>query len=316
MIHGVHPIVVGQGAQDLVHTPPMRHDDGTTPTYLVEDLTVSDDSPDRELASGDAAVDSVNLLVEDASGAGTTETRRLFVPAPVGAGVVVGRRYAAQTVGGSVEVFTAAAAEDFYIDAEAPLSQPYGPDARVRGLELRATLPAEVADDEDLLQEDRRLRVAWTYSLRGVIVVDHVLVDLRRASASSYLGAAEAALREEWPELVQRLRQPTGRLVKACARRIEVHLRNRDIKPANFLAGAQGFEVLLARCVWRFGELGIIPGNLDPDEWLRSVREDFLSLWRAVSGVNAGHGTALTDGDDMAPTGNARNRPRRLAVPK
>ena len=319
MSQGLHEIRLVGGDQDVVHVPSVRVDDAPAPTFVIEDLTVSDDSDDRVIASGSATLDALSLLVEEESGRGTTNPRRISAAAPAGSGLAVGRRYAIEDVSGRSEVFTAAGAEDYYVEASTPLGGSYQPDSRIRGVELRATFPAAAAAREELLEEDRRLRVTWTYGLRGTVVSVHELLVVTRGSADlGYIGEAKATLRDEWEELVKGLRGSTGldRLVKSCARRVRVLLRAKNIRPERFLAGEQGFEVLLARCLWRFGELGLVPGGTsDPTQWTEDMRQDFLNLWRGISSGDAGTPSAETNLDDMAPTGDAPPR-RRVTVLK
>lgn len=316
---GLHQIVLGGGEQTLVHTPSVRPDASPAPTVLVEDLTEDPDAEDRELvAVGEATRDDFDEALTATSGLGTTNPRRMHVD---GTSLVVGRRYVLEAEGGDSQIVTIAASTATWADATGPLGAAFSTEARLRGLELRVTIPAEVAALEDLLEEEHALRVRWVYAIHGrTITVDEQARLVRQHGHEAYLGEAEAILRDEYDELVALLPRRAGALgslVRGCARSMSVKLRARNIDPGAFLAGPAGLEALVACCVWQFGMRGLVPrGGADPTTWTDWARAQYLNLWGALVKGSPGRDVVEPDlATDQAPRGHSKRR-RTLIVPK
>lgn len=307
----MHKIYRDQGDQPLVHAPPIRV---TSATYTIEDITQGEDDADRVIGSGSATIDDLGVTLSGDSGRGTTAPRRINCVAPS----AVRRRTYVLEEDGESELVVLEQVASSHVTAAGPLSALYTDAASLRGVELRATFPAAAAAREDLQEENRPLRVIWTYTIDGRTVRVREQIRVKRVAAEqTYLGAIEADIREDWPEMVQAL-PPHGNsvrtIVKSCARWVTARLKARGIEPEGFLAGDQGYQVLLARCLWRVGERGHAPGGVDLEQWREEKKADFLSSWRTLVVGSPGVDTAETSpASDQAPTGNSPRRRNLIA---
>jgi hypothetical protein len=315
-VNGLHEIYRGQGDQSLVHVPPFRV---SSATYVIEDLTVGNENdPNRVIGSGAATVDTLSELLTATSGATTTDSRRINVVAPA---AEAGHFYCVEAADGQQETHRLEGVAGTYVTAAGYLSSSYGVTARLRGIEISATFPAAAAARAELQEEERPLRVVWSYSIGGQLVQAREAVRVLRAGSATraYLGRVEAMLREDWPELVTAIgphASAVKNLVRSCDRELTAKLRLRGIAPDTFLAGDQGLEALLARCVWRFGERGHAPASTDIERWTEDAKRNYLNLWKAVTQEGAGKDTTETDrADDQAAAGSGTKR-RRLIQPK
>lgn len=315
---GYHPIVAGGGAQTISHVPPVRVDASPAPTVHVFDATRSEDSAERDLvASGPATVDGLEATIVDTSGRGQADPRRIEVP---GGAPSVDVEYVVENAGGGSEIVTLDEVHSDHVIASSPLVATYVAGNYLRGLRLSVEIPALVADDEDLLESEHPIGVRWTYTIAGrlVVVTEQARV-VRDPGGEAYVGAAAAILAEEWDELVQQLPRRANslrNLVRGVARRLSALLRARHIAPGTFLAGEIGLEVLVQRCVWRFGELGHVPRDgSDPTTWVERQRTSYLNLWHSVVRGKPGHGVAELDPvTDTAPPGHSRKRRGLIAL--
>lgn len=305
---GLHEVYRDDGDQPLVHVPPLRV---AAATYVIEDLTLDEDDAARVIDSGSAAVDSLSELLTGDSGATEPDSRRINVIAPA---AVVGRFYCVEAADGQQETHRLEGVAATYVTTAGYLSSSYDVTARLRGIELRATFPAAAAARAELQEEERALRVVWTYTIGGLQVHAREPIRVLRAGSTTraYLGRAEALLREDWPELVTAIGPHASalkNLVRSCDRELTAKLRARSIAPDTFLAGDQGFEALIARCVWRFAERGHAPKSTDLERWTEDAKRNYLNLWKAVVQDGAGIDTAETDRhDDQAPEGHGTKR--------
>lgn len=311
MKEGLLEVYRDQGDQPLVHVPPMRV---TSATYVLEDLAEEEDAASRVLASGSTTVDALSVALSAVSGRGTTAPRTLYAVAPT---AQVGHVYALEGEA-DTELVRLEAVAASYVTAAGPPSARYpAASSRLRGVELTATFPASAMRDE-LQEEDRALRVVWTYTIGGrlVRVADQVRVR-RDAADMRYLGRAETVLREDWPELVQALPKhgnAVRTVVNACSRNLVAKLKGRAIAPESFLAGDVGFELLLARCLYRFAERGHAPGGVDIEQWREEQRIAFHSQWKALTTGTPGLDVADVEPvSNTAPAGSSRRRRNLIA---
>lgn len=302
-----HEVYRGQGDQPLVHVPPIRV---TSATFIIEDTTRGDDNADRVIDSGAATIDPLVFSLSEDSGAGTTAPREINVA--TGGTAFVGHTYALEDGDGQTELVELVGVTSTMATASGDISQQYlSATAGFRGVELSATFPSADAAREDLQEEERPLRVTWTYTLadRTVRVPEQVRV-LRNGRADGYLGLAETTLRKDWPEVVRLLPPHSNSvrdLVAACARGIAARLKGRNIAPDTFFAGAQGFEVLLLRCLWRVAERGHGPRGVDPEQWAEDMKINYVTMWKGLVQGEPGIDTAETDRrNDEAPPGSSR----------
>lgn len=318
-MNAFHEIPFGGPDRLIAHVPAVRVDASPAPTVTIEDLTQSVDSSTRLVVVGPVATpDNFDQPLTAVSGLGTTNPRRVNA---VGTAATLGRRYALEGPGGESEIVTAIGMTATWVDTAAPLAAEYPmTTSRLRGLELRTTIPQGVAAREDLLEEERPILVRWRYHVRGrlVVVSDQARI-VRALGVEAYLGEVEALLREEWPELVQQLpNRGSGlsALVRGCARQLAVKMRARQIDPGTFMAGPHGLEILLQLCVWHFGLRGLVPRNgPDATTWTDWARGQYLNLWHAlVKGKPGRDVVEPTLADDQAPTGHSRRRRNLVAL--
>jgi hypothetical protein len=287
----------------------------TSATYVLEDLAESETSAARTIASGPATVDALDVAVAADSGRGTTAPRTVFT---VAGAAQRGHVYVLEGDDDS-ELVRLESVAATYVTAAAPLSARYpATSSRLRGVELTATFPSAAAAREDLQEEDRVLRIVWTYTIAGRVVRVAEQVRLRRDAADvRYLGRAEAVIREDWPELVQALPKhgnAVRTVVSACARSLTAKLKGRSIPPETFLAGDIGFELLLARCLLRIAERGHAPAGTDLERWREERRIEFFGQWKALTTGTPGLDVADVDPvANEAPLGSSRRRRNLIA---
>ncbi len=306
MARGVHEVIFGGGAQDLVHVPPTRV---ASATVVIEDLTQPDDGQDRFiLAAGAAAVDSYDATITAAAGAGQADPRLMT---HAGSTATAGRTYVIEASDGRHELFEAEAVSATTIRASGPLSGAYASGSHVRGVQLSCVFPALAAADEDLFDGDPPIRVLWGYTISGQLWRVSELVRLGRNRPSQRsLGEVETALRSSWPELVKMLSPHGNRLrdlVAASSRRLDARLRSRGIDPEALLAGAAGFELLLQRCLLTIAEQGFHPATRDAQLFVDEQAREFARLWESTTVGTSAHGAADVDRDsDTAAPGTSR----------
>ena len=306
MARGVHEVIFGGGAQDLVHVPPTRV---ASATVAIEDLTQPDDGADRFiLASGAAALDSYDATITVAAGAGQADPRLMT---HAGALAVAGRTYAIETADGRSELFEAEAVSATTLRSKGPLSGAYAIGSHVRGVRLVAVFPLASAADEDLFDGDPALRVVWRYTIAGQVWnVDELVRLVRGRPSSRSLGEVETALRSAWPEVIKAMSPHGNRLrdlVSRAAARLDARLRSRGINTESLLAGAAGFELLLQFCVLQIAEQGFHPSTRDPQMFVDEQAREFARLWEWIAVGASAHGAADVDRDsDTAPPGSSR----------
>ncbi len=303
---GVHEIYRDQGDQQLVHIPPVRV---TSAEYIIEDLAEGESSADRVIASGAATIDALSESIAADSGRGTTSPRRIAV---AGSTALRARTYALEE-NGETEIVTLEGVTPNAVITDSPVSAAYTDAGQLRGVEVSATFPGAAAADENRQEDDHPLRVIWTYTIDSRLVRVREQIRLRRvASDQAYLGQMVKAVRRDWPELVQALPKEANAvrtLVRSCSDFVVARLMARGINADAFLAGRQGFQVLMSRVLWRFGERGHSPGGTDLEEWRNEQKNNFRSAWRQLVVGNPGVDTADVDQrTDEAPHGRSRRR--------
>jgi hypothetical protein len=303
MADGLHEVYFGGGDQPLVHLPLAR---ASAATYLVEDLTESDDGPARELVASTAAtVDSYANAITVAAGPGAADPRLLTFAA--GVAPTVGRRYLLEHADGRGEIVRCVGGSTTTMRLLAPLQGTYPSGATVRGVEVSGTFPSAAAADENRFESDEPCRVTWTYTMRGLQWRVSELIRLQRSRAEArYLGDVVIALQEGWAELVM-LAPPTGQsvenMVRYAARRLDSRLRGKNIEPAEFFSGEQGFDLLLQRTVLHFADSGFAPKSRTPDLFREEQRKEFAIMWDGLTVGSSGKGT--TDVDRATDTAHA-----------
>ncbi len=310
---GLHEVTYLGGDQDIEHYPPVRV---SSATAIIEDLYEDEDDADRVLqASASATVDNTSANIDIDIGPETADPYRVNA---CGGNLVVGRTYVIEATGGESEVFKCASAGPSGIRSESPIMGSYSADdARIRGLRLSFTFPTAAAADEDLFDDDRPMRIKWTYTIDGrTVVVGEQIRMVRTNFEMQYLTEVEQEFKNGWYELVKQLPPNPGelrRLVRWSMNRINAQLRGADITPERFLAGPHVAEVLNARLEMCVAEKGYAPKSVDPDTFMNNKRQDFYVTWRRLVLGNPGKDTAdLTRDDDVAHANQSRRQGNRV----
>ncbi|MCY0985974.1 hypothetical protein OV203_02460 [Nannocystis sp. ILAH1] len=155
-----HRLIFGAGAQ-TVRTVPLRDGRGVpvgSATYAVLDLRYSAGSDQHVLAEGAAALDPVSTTLAAPTGRGTPDPRSMVVASAVG--IVSGRRYLLRS-GGHVEVVKVEALDGATLRLTAALPHYFPTGAVLVGIELAASISAEIAASDAYLAQSN-LVIRWT----------------------------------------------------------------------------------------------------------------------------------------------------------
>lgn len=307
---GMHEILRDGGDQTLVHVPPSRV---ASATYSIEDLTLDIDAASRVLGSGSATVDALSETTTAASGVGQTDPRRIAITSSA---AVVGRQYEIVSTDGTTERLRVEAVTSTGITVFGRMSGLYPTGSTLRGIELRATFPSASAANDDLSDDERPLRVVWSYTHEGrtVRMAEPIRIVRQSSNPSPWIAAAELRMRESWPELVSLLGSHGSALrtlVHSCATTMAAKLRTLGLDPAGYLAGEPGLECLILAVVWECAKRGKHPHNRDPDQWAEEAKRDYLNMYNATTkgpGLDAAEVNRVTD------TASAGHRPRRALM--
>lgn len=304
MYRGIHEVIYGGGAQPLVHVPSVRV---ASATYVVEDLMVTVLSDEREIVAGTAAtVDTFSAELSEDAGPEEGNPRRIAVDDATGA--VVGTAYSIESEAGESEIFVASGVGSGYLMASAPLSGQYGAGSEVRGVQLSGTFPSGAAGTESLFDEDRPIRVLWTYAISGRTVTVQEQVRLVRSRGEDVgLTSVENDLRENWPELCKEYGGSLAALVKYASRRVQARLRKRNLDPGQVLLGDAGHDVILARALLHFADQGVIPNQITPSDFHEQRKATYLAELDALTTGRAGRNQVdVTREDDVSNTSHSR----------
>lgn len=145
-----HRITYGGGAQ-VVRSVPLKAGRAiiaASATFKILDLRYSADSAEHVLASGSATVDPVSTTLAAAAGRGNPDPRALVVASATG--IVAGRRYLLRS-GGKEALVQIEAISGTTLRLAAVLPTFFASGSSLDGVELAATVPSEVAADDDYL---------------------------------------------------------------------------------------------------------------------------------------------------------------------
>ena len=135
-----------------------------------------------------------------------------------------------------------------------------------------------------------------------------------QSEIASWAASTDATLREGWAELVKVLGggpESLRALVRLCTNDVLAELGVTYQDADALFLGLQGSELLLRRCIYRFGELGIVPAGRDKEAWCEQERRHYLALLKAIT-KGGGKGTAELDPSTDTATHNERPRRRYL----
>lgn len=291
-------LIYGQTGRTLRHVPPARV---TSATYAIEDLTRADDAADRVLASGSATVASWSVV--STAIAGATQATPARVVATTTTGATVGAPAAIVSPDGSTEIFeVAAVSANAYLEAETDLAGVYPVGSTVHGILVTASVPDAldgVTTDEDFLEQERPLRVVWTYTIGGLAykVQDRIELVRHTDAATVDVGAAILRVRKLYPDLPDRLPERASLDVIAAevAEDIADELRQRKIAPERMLLGPAGVRLLTLGIVAHAGDLGYAPGATSTDgTWARLAADRYRQRLEALLVGEPGGGTTET----------------------
>lgn len=268
-------IIYGVSGQTLRHVPPARV---SSATYAIEDLTKADDDAARVFASGSATVPPWTVTTSATAGATQANAARMSTASTTGA--TVGAPAAIIAADGSSEIFEISkVSANNYVEAEAELAGVYPSGSTIRGIELTASVPdglvvtgsaaAGFDDAEDILEQQRPLRIVWTYTVGSTTIRAQERIELVRHSTASTIdvGAAILRVRDLYPDLAERLpsRASLDTLAAELAKDVEDDLRQRKVPPERVMLGHAGVRLLVLAIAAHAGELGYAPGGTATD---------------------------------------------------
>lgn len=304
----MHQILLDGTSQTLRHVPAGYV---SAATYALETLSYSIGDASRTLSSGACTVASWSLTTNASAGPTASNTRRISVTATTGA--AVGAPAAIIATDGTFDIFEVAAVGSGYLEAVGPLPTTYASGSAVKGILITAAVDDADAADETLLRQQHPIRIAWSYTLAGVV---HKIVEpvefVRHKTAGLDVGQALLSLGVLYPDLPTRL--PDGArwvpYVSELTRSIRVDLRARNIDPEQWLTGDAGLELLIARVVEHAAASGWCPGNSDHTEFTRLAHARYRERLEALTVGVAGKGVIATSIEtDTSPSNpDQRNR--------
>lgn len=293
---GLHEILYQGGDQTIRHLPPVRP---ASATYLIEDLFESAESDDREVASGNATLATGNTTTLEDAGPGTDNPRILEVASTTGFAdgdyVQVSSEQGTE-LARIVDVGT----ETLTLAHELAALHP-AETTTVRGALMSCTFPSAKAGDEPTHEEDRPLRVTWTYEIGGVLhrAVEQIRVVKFRFSDQN-LASIEDAVRDLYPAVVLHMKSTTNSLrdfVRRAARQVKARLDALGVDTGQFLPGSIGHEIAVAKCVEICAMNGIYPHGFSADNFLDAARADFAHVWKDLTGRPKNVVDVQRDGD-------------------
>lgn len=296
MIESIFRIQAGVAGQTPRVYPGTRQ---ATATWVLHDLSFSTDSADHTLASGSANVDSAEeALATTDAGPNAADPRRWTVAST--AGFAVGTWYLLQGDDGTKEIHKLEGlSTNAYLRMRDPIVGSYtAGSATIYGLELVSTtaLASAVYDDENLLEEERRLRVVWTYA-DGTIVQQQARV-VRRDEGDLQSVSIQEKIRSVWSGIGTHLEHnghdalPT--MVDGAVSELTTLLRSAGLEPLRYLTGAQGEWAAAWRTLHNQSHT-IVPGNTTPEAWQAHTKERFEEFWHPIVAGTPGRETTETD---------------------
>lgn len=279
----MHTVFYGEGEQSLEHVPPERV---TSATFTVEDLLYDvEDTANRVLATGDANPDDLDLTTDAVAGPSRSNPR--VVPCEDTTGASAGDPVVIVAPGGTFEAARIrGVVTDDYLVLEHPLMGEYPIGSKVYGTALTATVPAATANDEDLMIQERELRVVWEYTIAGRLRKVQEPVWVRRMrTGSAYEMRAVERFRQAYPDLSEKTPSPDSLANWAafCVEDLRARLLARSIEPGQFLTGEQGVHALTYRMVMHAAEHGLAPGTMNPDSFLELAQQHFDAAFGSLT---------------------------------
>lgn len=294
-------VVFGEGEQLLAHVTSRPV---ASATFVLEDLTEVLDGEARVLAEGAATVDTTELQTTSTAGRRSADPRWLPVEDTTGASV--GPWWIeADGLGELVHVEAVKAGEG--LSLRSPLLRDYPSGATIEPLTITAACPAEVADDDDYLDEP--LRVVWRYEVAGAIEVaqDQVRIT-RQVRTDAHLADVLEMIGDFAPDIPPRVRP--GELERWCrlaTRLVHARARSLRIDLARMLAGDNMVALLCWATLEIVAENGYTPGRHDPERFAADIRRRMTAVWDGLTiGLPGGESVEVNaDGERVASTARA-----------
>lgn len=301
-------ILAGEGAQELSFTPDYPVDAGTTPTWSLENLHEEVGGNGRVLASGNAAVDALSLPLLHEVGARLPEPRTLQV---TGSSLVVGEAYLLEGESGAERVFIASKGLT-QAELVTPVRGYYASGSTLRGLRLTADVPESVAADEDFARDETAMMLVWRFQVNGSPrIVTELARVVRGGSTGRYNVEVEREIVGSWDELarsVHRHATSVPRIIRYAERRVRARLEAHSIPADQFFAGPQGFDILVARALLHFAQMGIYPKSRDPEVFVQERREEYVMLWNDLTIGGAGRNVTETNSEQRTTEAHTTKR--------
>ena len=277
-----HVVIFEGGAQTLEHVVP---EVVVAATYEITDLSRAQGDADRILDSGAATVPSWTLTLDDPAGPSLPDAT--LIPVGSTAGVTIGEPGIISAADGLREPVTISAiSAGAYVRSASLLAGTYASGDTVKGTRITATTTAGLHDFEDALDDQRPLRVLWTYTtVAGVLLVSEP-IELRRGNrAAASTGPAVQSLLRGWPELKGRLLE--GLTIEALAEftleQLVAELSIRGQDDTSIMHGDAGRMLLVAAILDQAARRGYSPGMRAPEAFADDVHEDYQRQLEALS---------------------------------
>lgn len=289
--------------QVLRHVPGARQ---ATADWVLEDLFSSADGSSRTLDSGTGvAVDAATESLTAAAGPATADPTLLTVASTTGFSVRTDRdgrpvsRYEIVDAAGRGERFTlAGVTTNASLHTLEPLTRSYAATGcTIRGVELTtSSILASVLQDEQLMLQDRPMRVVWTYA-NGFRAQEQVRL-IRDDAIDISQDAVVADIREQFPDVATRMlyqgRDTLPGHVRSWIRNLRAMALGRKIQLEQWLTGEQGHWAVVWRVLWHLAMLGNrpAPATGNEREWADYCKSEFEARWLALT-IGDGHSESM-----------------------
>lgn len=225
----VQEILHGISGQSLILDVPEGRPSSVTSCTVLE--TTDDDDGPVESAVGAPAVET-NPDTTSTAAAGTDETDATTIALTLATNVTAGRSYLFASAGGDSEWVEPVGLSGLNVRLRHPLLNQYAAGSTFKGTRITAVIDATwVADEANLSSEEDiepRYRVAWVYTVGGVVKRRQTSFDLVRYSAQHHVTPLDVD--NGFPGWIDRLptdyRREQGRpLIEQAWRSVKMDLR-------------------------------------------------------------------------------------------
>jgi hypothetical protein len=306
----LHRIVYNKAGQSLVHTaavPP-----SATASYVIEDLTKSDDDPDRVLGSGSVGRGLLDTTTTATAGAGLADAARVELTSVADASIDGEACIISPDL--AFERLTIEARGADYIEASRPLIGQYDSGSAVKACTYTVPTPAALYTDENIVDDHRVLRISWEYTddLSGATIrAQEQIRVVRELDSDIDIDALRELCLEMYPDLRDRLPQGNprqlDRWVLVAARLVRGHLRRKGARPELLLMGDQLTDAIVFRALEIAASNQCVPAARDPEDFRTEMGTRYAEIFHGLTSGKAGQETASIDPtNDTSPSPTAR----------